>query len=323
MKKKVLLIGGGGTIGTAVAEELLKKGCCVDIMCLENHVSDNENLRYIKTAVTAEYLRGFLVDKYYDAVMNLIHFPDPEDYLAMHKVIAPKTGHEIVVSSIRALGDAQHPITSSAPTLLDLYERGDFPDEEFIKRDTYSMSKGVIERYFKFATRYKNWTIIRPMITTSDKRLDIVQYTFDEPVSWARENKTMYIPNIVRDNYAGVEWAGNAGKMVANIMFNEKAMCKTVMLSTGHRLTWGDVANIYTELLGLKVEWLDSDEYKAKLGMYKWPLKYDRGYNREVDPQEMLDITGLKPEDFKTLKEGITIELKKLGVLDENNERTF
>ena len=147
MEKKVLIIGGGGTIGTAVANELLGMGCHVDIMCLENLKSENENLRYIQTSVSPEYLRGFLADKYYDAVMNLIHYPDPEDYLEMHKVIAPKTGHEIVVSSIRALGDAQHPITSSAPTLLDLYDRGEFPDEEFIKKDTYSVSKGIIERY--------------------------------------------------------------------------------------------------------------------------------------------------------------------------------
>ncbi len=317
MEKKVLIIGGGGTIGTAVAEELLANGCCVDIMCLENLKSDNEKLRYIKTPVTAEYLRGFLADKYYDAVMNLIHFPDPEDYLELHKVIAPKTGHEIVVSSIRALGDAQHPITSSAPTIPDLYERGEFPDADFVKRDTYSMSKAIIERYFNFATRYKNWTIVRPMITTSDKRLDIVQYTFDEPLKWAKEGKTMYISDIVKDKYAGVEWAGNTGKIVANIMFNEKCMGKTYMLSTGHRLTWGDIAQIYTDLLGLKVEWIDDKEYFERFGWYKYPLKHDRCYNREVDPTEMLEATGLKPEDFKTMREGIELELRKLGAIKD------
>lgn len=317
MEKKVLIIGGGGTIGTAVAEELLKNGCSVDIMCLENLKSNNEKLKYITTPVNTEYLRGYLSDKYYDAIMNLIHFPDPEDYIEMHKVIAPKTGHEIVISSIRALGDAQHPITSSAPTILDLYERGEFPDEEFVKRDTYSMSKCVIERYFNHATRYKNWTIVRPMITTSNKRFDIVQYTFDEPVRWAREGRTMYIASHVKDNYAGVEWAGNSAKIIANIMFNPNCMRKTYMLSTGHRLTWGDIANIYTELLGLKVEWLNPDEYKSRFGLYRFPLKYDRAYNREVDPSQMLNDLGLRPEDFKTMKEGIEIELGKFGAIKQ------
>ena len=35
-EKNVLLIGGGGTIGTYVAKELLEMGCSVDIICLED-----------------------------------------------------------------------------------------------------------------------------------------------------------------------------------------------------------------------------------------------------------------------------------------------
>ncbi len=315
MEKKVLLIGGGGTIGTAVARELLDMGCHVDIMCLEDNESNDSKLRYIKTAVNAEYLRGFLEDKYYDAVMNLIHYPKAADYLEMHKVITDKTDHEIVVSSIRALGDAQHPITSSAPTLLDLYERGEFTDEEYVKNDEYSITKAEIERYFNLATRKKNWTIVRPMITTSDKRFDIVQYTFDEPLKYAREGKTMYIASHVKDNYAGVEWAGNSAKIVANIMFNPVSFGKTYMLSTGHRLTWGDVADIYKEFLGLNVEWIDPEEYKSKFGFYRFPIRYDRAYNREVDPAEVMNDLGLTQADFKTLKEGIEIELRRAGAI--------
>ena len=139
--KKVLLIGGGGTIGTYVAKELLEMGCNVDVMCLEDYKSDNEKLRYIKTNVTAEYLRGYLEEKYYDGILDFIYYDIPEDYITMHMIIAPKTDHEIFFSSIRALGDAQHPITETAPTILDLYESGDFKNEDFINNDYYSMSK--------------------------------------------------------------------------------------------------------------------------------------------------------------------------------------
>ncbi len=37
--KRVLLIAGGGTLGTATAEELLAMGCAVDIICPEEKVS--------------------------------------------------------------------------------------------------------------------------------------------------------------------------------------------------------------------------------------------------------------------------------------------
>lgn len=58
-EKKVLLIGGGGTIGTYVAKSLLEMGASVDIICLEDYKSDNEKLRYFKSKVTVDFLKGF------------------------------------------------------------------------------------------------------------------------------------------------------------------------------------------------------------------------------------------------------------------------
>ena len=46
--KKVLLIAGGGTLGTYTAIELLRLGCYVDVLCPEDKESDNEKLYYHK-----------------------------------------------------------------------------------------------------------------------------------------------------------------------------------------------------------------------------------------------------------------------------------
>ena len=74
--------------------------------------------------------------------------------------------------------------------------------EAFVQRDRYSMSKARCERYLRQVSSYKNWTIVRPMINTSDKRLDIVQYTFDEPIQYAKAVKVMYIADNVKDKIA-------------------------------------------------------------------------------------------------------------------------
>ena len=55
--KRVLLIAGGGTLGTYVTQELLSKGAYVDVICLEDKTSDNENLRFFKESATLEYLK--------------------------------------------------------------------------------------------------------------------------------------------------------------------------------------------------------------------------------------------------------------------------
>lgn len=315
MEKKVLLIGGGGTIGTYVAKELLEKGCYVDILCLEDYTSDNKKLRYIKAEVTLDYLKEFLKDKHYDSIMDLLHHPVPEDYIAFHMEIAPKTDHEIFVSSIRAIGNAEHPIKETSPTILDLYERGEFTDEEYIANDDYSLSKTRCERYLRQVSKYKNWTIVRPMINSSDKRLDIVMHTFHRVIEYAKSGKTLYAAAVCKDKVAGLEWAGNTGKMVANIMFKKECMGKTYMLSTGHKMTWDNVADVYRELLGLKLEWVSENEYDKIEGYWKPGIDYDRSYDRYTDNSEMLKATGLTENDFVPFKEGIKSELKKLGVI--------
>lgn len=126
-------------------------------------------------------------------------------------LIAPKTDHEIYFSSIRAIGDAQHPITEEAPLILDLIEKGSFTDEEFIANDFYSQIKARGERCLHQVSKYKNWTIVRPMINTSEKRLDIVLHTFQQVVELAKAGEIMYQPELCRNKVAGLEWAGNTG----------------------------------------------------------------------------------------------------------------
>lgn len=319
MDKKVLLIGGGGTIGTYVAKELLEKGCYVDIICLEDYVSDNEKLRYIKAEADYHYLANFIESKYYDGIVNFLHYRELEDYTPIHKLLAPRTGHIFFISSIRAIGDEQHPVTETAPLIYELAKDENYVKEHFntpqgeflLNVERYSLSKAWVEEYLHKVDTYKNWTIIRPMINTSDKRFDIVTNTFHDVIKCAKEGKSMDVPEYCRYNIAGLEWAGNTGKMIANLMFKKECMCETYNLSTAHRMTWNDVANIYTEFLGVKFNWIPNDEFKG----WSVPILYDRGYNRDMDNAKLLRDTGLTPDDFTPFKEGVELELRNVGVI--------
>ena len=74
--------------------------------------------------------------------------------------------------------------------------------------------------------------------------------------------------------------------------------------------TWGEIADIYTELMGLKFDWTP-----ASFSHDTWHWKYDRAYDRAVDNSKVLKATGLNADDFKSIKDGIRIELKKLGAI--------
>lgn len=74
------------------------------------------------------------------------------------------------------------------------------------------------------------------------------------------------------------------------------------------------MAEAYSELTGLQVDWVDTEDYirdNPKLQRDPWILKYDRLFNRVIDNTKVLQATGLSQADFVSIKEGIRIELEK------------
>ena len=73
-KKRVLLIAGGGTLGTYTAKELLRLGHAVDVVCREDKTSDCENLRYFKAEVSLDYLSDLFTKVRYDGIVNFLQY---------------------------------------------------------------------------------------------------------------------------------------------------------------------------------------------------------------------------------------------------------
>ena len=141
--KRVLLIAGGGTLGTYTAQELLSKGVCVDIICLEDHVSDDPRLRYIKEYVSMELLESLFAKHHYDGIVNFIHYKKIEDYKPYHELLIQNTDHLIFLSSYRVYANEMHPITEEAPRLTDVPL-----EEEFTRVETYALPKIQGEDFF-------------------------------------------------------------------------------------------------------------------------------------------------------------------------------
>lgn len=172
------------------------------------------------------------------------------------------------------------------------------------------MSKSRAERYLHNNDCPKNWTIVRPVISFSERRLDINMFSDNDVVEAVKEGLTVQLPMEAKDLTAGPDWAGNSGKIIANLLFKEGTIGETYTISSAQKITWGEVADIYTELLNVKFELVPADFPKKK-----WHWRYDRAYDRTIDNSKVLKATGLKASDFTSIKEGVRIELKKLGVI--------
>ena len=306
--KKVLLIGGGGSLGLYAAQELVDKGCFVDVLCKGDHLSDDPKLRFFNMDATLECLQRFMSDKHYDGIINFLHYVDMENYKNVHRFLTANTGHLIFLSSYRVYADLQHPITEEAPRLLDVTE-----DKEFLEKETYALAKARAEDYIRSETNITNWTIVRPVISTSFRRFDLVSISGSRLIRWTKEGQVIPLPDKAKDLIAAVDWAGNTGKLIANLLFKKEAFGEAFTISSCQNLTWGDVTGYYEELIGAKFNWMDTDEYiRVHAQDNLWSLIYDRLYDRPIDNSKVLRVTGLTKENFTPMKEGIKTELAKL-----------
>lgn len=308
--KKVLLIAGGGTLGRYVTSELLAGGCEVEVICLEDYTSDNELLHYYKARADLDYLTEFLKDRYYDGIVNFIHYTEVEVYKPVHRLLTSKTDQLIFLSSYRVYADLQHPVTETAPHLFDTVE-----DEEFLKTEDYAVPKSKCEKFIREESGTCNWTVIRPVISFSDWRYDIVLPQMPDGMrEHIKNGSPIILPKAARENTAGLDWAGNSGKLIAGLLFKKEALGEAFTVSSAQNLKWGEVADIYTRLCGVTFEWLETEDYLKKTNSEKlaWFLKYDRFFDRTIDNTKILKVTGLRAEDFKSVEYGIKVELAKI-----------
>ena len=308
--KRVLLIGGGGTLGTYTAEELLRRGALVDILCPEEKQAVNENLHFYRAYATEAVLRELLERNRYDGIVNYLHYPDAGEYKPIHKLLTDNTAQLIFLSSYRVYADLEHPITENAPLLLDVTD-----DRAFLEKETYAVSKARAEKFIQTESGTKNWTIVRPVISFSDKRFDLVTWSGREIIDMAKKGEPILLPGAAEKLTAGLDWAGNSGRLIANLLFKERAWGETYTISSAQNLSWGEVAAVYAGLLKAKIEWVTLEEYiqhNVKLHENPWILKYDRLFDRRIDNRKVLETTGLQKGDFISIEEGIKIELYKV-----------
>ncbi len=306
--KKVLLIGGGGTLGMYTAKELLQQGHHVDIICLDDKVSNNEQLMFYKGTANFEYLETFLGNKVYDGIVNFIHYPEIEEYPPIHKLLMAHTKHLIALSSYRVYADEQHPVTETAPHLLDVST-----DREFIETEKYAISKAKLEKYLNTACKGQHWTVVRPVISFSKLRFDLVTYSGPGLLAKIKNGDTIPLPVQAKNLTAGLDWAGNSGKLIANVLFKEETFGEAYTVSSAQNLTWGEVAELYSKTMGAVFEWVSLEKYLESTNSFNYyALLYDRLFDRTIDNSKILHATGLKRHDFLSIAEGLKIELNLL-----------
>lgn len=314
--KKILVLGGTGAMGVYLVPELIQMGYKVDVVALD--CTDNEigGLRYIKgNALDMTFMKKLLSENY-DAIIDFLYHTS-EEYKKTHKVFLENTAHYIYLSSYRVYAGTTTPLDENSPRLTDIPEI--IAEEEFMKTDDYALMKIRTEDILR-GCEYKNFTILRPGITFSKNKFQLMSLEADYVLRRAFLGKAIVLPFEAMEKQCTMTWAGDVAKILSRLFFNDKAIGETFILGTAEHQTWREVADIYKKAVGLEIVESSREEFfeimsanREEYNAARWRLDYDRMFDRVIDNSKILAATGLTHSDFTPLSKTLTMELDNLS----------
>lgn len=299
MKRTVLLLGGTGAIGVYLAQELVSLGYDV-VITSRSRRSDAEGIRFVQgDALNLAFLTTLLRDVKPDAIVDFMIYPTIE-FLDRHRLLLNSTSHYLFLSSYTVFAD-NSPLVEDSPRLLDVCG-----DANFLKTDDYPLRKARCENILRMSG-YNNWTILRPSITYSKERFQFGCLEANVVCYRSLQHLPVVIPKEILSKRTTLTWAGDTGKMISRLVMNDEAKGEAVDLATAESLTWREIADIYSEAIGMKFIEVCLSDYIDICGLSA--VMYDRMCNRYLDNSKVLRLSGLKQEDLMPIAKGLRKEL--------------
>lgn len=307
--KKILVLGGTGAMGVYLVPELASMGYEVHVVSLDKVENTDPNITYTTAnAKDDTYLQELLRNKY-DAIVDFLIY-STEELLKRYKMLLENTDHYIFLSTYRVYA-GESPVNENSPRLLDVSDDRDFLAAA---ENEYSLYKALEEDILR-NSRYDNYTIVRPAITYSKRRFQLVTLEANVVVYRALHGLPVILPKEALSIRGTMNWAGDVAKMFSHIILNTAAYKETYTFATAEHHSWEEIANYYKEIIGLEYIAVDTETYLKFFGSTagaRYQLLYDRCFNRIVDNSKILRVTGLKQTDFMPLKDGLAKELAAL-----------
>ena len=285
-QKKVLVLGATGAMGQYLVPYLAQMGYTVDAVSLDKVETELPGVRYIQANAKEIPTLARLLAAHYDGVVDFMIYPtaDLANYLPIF--LNGITDHYIYLSSYRIYDNKEVPVKETSPRLLDTAD-----DILLRNSDDYSIYKARGENIVRTFPK-ERWTIIRPAITYSRMRYQLVTLEAPNTVGRARAGKTVLLPEEARDIQGTMSWAGDVAMMIARLLFNDRARGEVFTVATAEHHTWGEIADYYKEICGLKAAWIPKEDF-----------------TRIMDNSKVLEVTGMKQEELRPLFDGLKYEI--------------
>ena len=298
---KVLVLGGTGAMGVHLVQLLSNKNIETVVTTRNFIQSTDVNIKYIKgNAHNKEFLQSLLM-KPWDAIIDFMVY-STQDFKDRVSLLLNSTSQYIFLSSSRVYSDALEYITEKTPRLLDVSN-----DFEFLATDEYALSKARQEDILKNTGKI-NWTIIRPYITYSEKRLQLGVLEKEEWLYRALKGRTIIFSKDILSKETTLTYGLDVSKGIQHIIGEKSAIGETYNITSNESVTWKEVLSIYLEVIENKIGYKPKVIYSDLNSFIKthpatYQIKYDRLFNRKFDSSKIYRFIDLR--EFTQIKLGL------------------
>ncbi len=300
MGVRYLLLGGTGAMGVYLCGELLHKGGDVYVTSRKPRQA-TDGIHYISgDAHNISFLEHVVEELKPDVIVDFMVY-GTDEFSARYEFLLGHTRHYVYLSSYRVFANSQKLIESS-PRLLDACD-----DLDYLKTDEYALAKARQENILR-ASKYNNWTIVRPSITYSRNRFQFGCLEAGIVCYRALNGLPVVMPSEMLDKYTTMTWAKDVATMIARLTLNPLAMSEDFNVVTSESRTWREVFDVYHKVLGMNVKTISMDDYLTICAKYQ--TKYDRMFDRIMDNSKVLRVTGLRQSDITPIEIGLARELE-------------
>ncbi|MBD0831215.1 NAD-dependent epimerase/dehydratase family protein [Aestuariibaculum sediminum] len=297
---KILILGGTGAMGVFLVKQLKSLNHQVVVTSRRDKIS-YKNITYVKgDAKDVSFVKELLGNNW-DVIVDFMVYSSLE-FNERISLFLDSTAQYVYLSSARVFNNSKTPLTETSLRLLDSLE-----DKEFLSTDEYSLIKAKQEDVLK-TSESNNWTIIRPYITYSENRFQLGVLEKEEWLYRVLKGRAIVFSKELCDKLTTMTHGLDVSKGILAILGNKKALGETYNITTGTSYSWGEVLNIYLEILEEKLGYLpkvyllESNKF-IELVKNNYQVKYDRCYDRRFDNSKITKLLG--DHNYIELKEGL------------------
>ena len=285
--KKILVLGGTGAMGVYLVKLL---SCEKDMEVLVTSRSPRINFGNVKyilsNARDPKCMEDLLSGNHYDCIVDFMNY-NYEEFEVWHTRLLDATDHNIFLSSTRVYANSASPLTEESPRLLETTT-----DKDFLATNRYALRKAREEDMLR-STGKKNFTIIRPYITYSNRRLQLGICEKEDWLYRVLNDKEILFSEGVLDNKTTLTYGDNVSYGIANLIKNAPNG-EAIHITTEETMTWREILCLYSRII--------KEETNKDINLYTSPYRkniervYEGGYNTIYDRQWNRSFSNAKAE---------------------------